>query len=218
MTPAETGIAPSVGASSLLSRVHLESKCFIVGCTSIGLYCNALVLAQQSFDTYMHDAGICRLKAIWNIDSPCERLGLCTGMKNALLEGEAGWRPVSSSGIRWLLASHRQISVLLPCVVRIIAPDHNPQQLRIMPCLNPNNGYSHTRGRWLANGPLISFLSRGPSSTSQSKAFSGLSAAVDETCLPLSRLGEAYCAGLHYRVCRTRDSAKDARKISSGPT
>ena len=90
MTPAETSIARSIGGPSIFSRVHLERKCFITGRSSIGLYCNALVLAQQSFDTYVHDAGICRLKAIWNIDSLCQRLGLCMGMKNALLEGEAG--------------------------------------------------------------------------------------------------------------------------------
>ena len=83
-------------------------------------------------------------------------------MKNALREGESGWRPGPSSGIRWPPASHCQNSVRHPCAMR-------------------NNGHSHIGGRWLANGPLISVLSNGPSSTSQSKAFSGLSAAVDET-------------------------------------
>lgn len=90
-------------------------------------------------------------------------------MKNAVLEGKAGWRPVSSSGIRWPLASQRKISILLPCVVRIIALDHDPQQLSIMPCLNLNNGHSHTRGRLLANGPLIPFSPVGLQARANSK-------------------------------------------------
>lgn len=61
--PAEAGIAPLIGDSSLVSCSRLEGKHLPMGHSSIGHYPFAVFLAQQCFNTYVHDAEICRLKS-----------------------------------------------------------------------------------------------------------------------------------------------------------